>query len=225
MKASELTAGMLMGHFKLLKRVGKIAAPTRTKWRATCTLCNTDHTIPANYFIRPTNPKIHCGCANRSLRTTQNREYRIWIMMRVRTSDPKHKAFKDYGGRGIKVCDEWFNWDDGFEKFFAHIGAAPSLKYTLDRIDNEKGYEPNNVKWSTAAEQRANQRPRAPRVPKPKPIPLFPVNAFTIAFDKKEKAKAKKKAEIALAKRIKAINAKSKKAAIKKTATKLGAVK
>lgn len=89
-------------------------------------------------------------------------EYRVWVMMHVRCEDPKHIAFKHYGGRGITVHSEWHkkNGKDGFKAFLEHVGKRPSLKYSLDRINNDGSYVPGNVRWATAKEQRANQRPR-----------------------------------------------------------------
>jgi hypothetical protein len=85
------------------------------------------------------------------------REYGIWISMKARCHNPKAAAFAFYGGRGITVCDQW-NASDGFESFYAHVGVAPSLKHTLDRIDNSRGYEPGNVRWATRKEQSRNMR-------------------------------------------------------------------
>lgn len=162
-KLKALVPGMVIGYFKLLKRLRKSARDcnmVKTKWRVLCLGCKTEHTVPGNYMIRRPNPKLHCGCQDKepSLRTKFNREYRIWYMMRMRTSDPRHKAYKDYGGRGIKVCPEWFDFETGFEKFLEYIGPAPSKAHSVDRKDNHKGYEPGNVRWATAIEQAQNTR-------------------------------------------------------------------
>lgn len=67
----------------------------------------------------------------------------------------KHKWFKNYGGRGIKVCDEWRN---DFSSFFAEVGKKPTSRHQLDRINNDLGYQPGNVRWSTPAENSSNRR-------------------------------------------------------------------
>jgi hypothetical protein len=74
--------------------------------------------------------------------------------MRYRCNNPNHHAYENYGGRGITVCSRW----DNFENFLQDMGPRPSLEYTLDRIENNGNYEPNNCKWATALEQRHNRR-------------------------------------------------------------------
>lgn len=84
-------------------------------------------------------------------------EYRIWTGMKQRCENEKQTGFKDYGGRGIRVCEEW-SGEGGFELFFAHIGRRPTTRHTVDRIDNSRGYEPGNVRWATRKEQLRNTR-------------------------------------------------------------------
>ena len=87
-------------------------------------------------------------------------EYRIWLSMNDRCRNPKNKQFCDYGGRGIRVCDEW-QGPCGFEMYSRHIeslGPKPSEKHSLDRIDNNGNYEPGNIRWATKKEQQRNKR-------------------------------------------------------------------
>lgn len=94
-------------------------------------------------------------------KATTTPEYRAWMQMRYRCFNPRCEDFARYGGREITVAPEWCG-RGGFERFLAHIGLKPEPKrlYSLDRIDPDGNYEPGNVRWATAAEQRANQSTR-----------------------------------------------------------------
>lgn len=82
-------------------------------------------------------------------------EYHSWAHMIQRCTNPKNKAWKNYGGRGITVCDAWRK---AFAAFFAYVGCKPSPEHSIERIDNDRGYEPGNVKWATRSEQSLNRR-------------------------------------------------------------------
>ena len=82
-------------------------------------------------------------------------EYRAWHAMKTRCSNPRVKSFKDYGGRGIRVCDRWL---ESFENFIDDVGLRPSSRHSLGRKDNDGNYEPNNVRWETPEEQQNNTR-------------------------------------------------------------------
>lgn len=84
-------------------------------------------------------------------------EYGAYINAIHRCHNPKHPQYRDYGGRGIYVCDEW-RAPGGFWLFLDEIGRKPSPELTLDRLDNNKGYEPGNVGWRSRAEQARNRR-------------------------------------------------------------------
>lgn len=79
----------------------------------------------------------------------------IWSGIKLRCLNPRARNYAAYGGRGIIVCDKWKN---SFEAFVADVGDRPSPKHSLDRIDNERGYEPGNVRWATQKEQARNAR-------------------------------------------------------------------
>lgn len=108
-----------------------------------------------------------CGCQSRISRPRHGAcvggkltpEWRAWRDMLTRATNPNISHAKHYTGRGIGVCDEWnYGGDgDGFVRFLAHIGPKPAPRMTVDRIDNDKGYEPGNVRWATYQEQGANK--------------------------------------------------------------------
>ena len=94
-----------------------------------------------------------CDCGNPTHRMTDSRTYRIWCNMKTRCTNPKCKAYPDYGGRGITVCARW----DSFENFLEDVGEIPK-GLSLDRIDNDKGYEPGNVRLADSSTQNNNSR-------------------------------------------------------------------
>ena len=83
-------------------------------------------------------------------------EYKAWVDMKERCYNPKNDRYKNYGARGIAVCDEWKN---SFISFYSYIGEKPEPKseYSLNRVDNNKNYEPSNIEWSTREEQANNK--------------------------------------------------------------------
>lgn len=89
--------------------------------------------------------------------------YSIWYSMVKRCTDPNHHGYSEYGGRGIRVHEEWV-WSDtllkpqAFTNFVNYIGLRPSQYVTLDRMEVNGHYEPGNVKWATGQEQGRNKR-------------------------------------------------------------------
>ena len=88
---------------------------------------------------------------------TKTRLYTAWQHMKDRCLNEKAINYKDYGGRGIGICTEWMKFENFAEWSLTH-GYSDTL--SIDRIDNDKGYYPENCRWATWIQQRANQRPR-----------------------------------------------------------------
>jgi len=100
---------------------------------------------------RQRNTRKH-GNASRSGRTV---EYRAWQSMISRCTNRNFSQFKDYGGRGIAVCQAWM---ESFDRFLVDVGYRPSTYHTLGRINNDGNYEPGNVEWQTRKAQQNNRR-------------------------------------------------------------------
>ena len=155
MRFIDLT-GLKFAKLTVLKRSEKRRS-TGTLWDCLCDCGN--HTVVDSLKLRTGHTKT-CGCGKyfglgRSTHGMSNktRTYRTWKEMRNRCRNPNATQYKWYGGRGIKICDRWSN----FELFLEDMGERPEGR-TLDRIDSDGNYCKANCKWSTAKEQAKTNR-------------------------------------------------------------------
>lgn len=142
------------GRLIALERVGQ-DEKRHAFWRCICD-CGTEVTVRAGVLSQ--NRKLSCGCLWEDAMTkhgmTRTPEFTVWVQMRQRCGNPNHPRFKDYGGRGITVCERW----QRFEGFIADMGARPNSRATIERVDNDKGYSPENCVWLDKSLQNRNRR-------------------------------------------------------------------
>ncbi len=162
MAVSSLSSGMRFGRLTLLSDIGR-SDDGSVLWRCRCD-CGTEKVVKA-YRLRNGNTRS-CGCLQAESRTISNTKhghsvsnetrsttYNSWASMLNRCRNKNYHRYKDYGGRGISVCDRW----NKFDAFLSDMGERP-LGTTLDRLNNDGNYEPGNCRWATQHEQQNNRR-------------------------------------------------------------------
>lgn len=157
--------GNQYGRLKVIQRAGSLKGisesgkqRTRALWLCQCSCGNTSIVTGKN--LRNHNTKS-CGCLKQECLgqssvthgRSNTKEHQTWLAAKNRCFNPSYKSYSFYSELGM--CDEWIN---DFQSFYDHLGPAPSTKHSVDRIDNERGYFPGNVRWATYKQQRNNQR-------------------------------------------------------------------
>lgn len=157
--------------FNMLTAVEFVCVDTgHAHWRFRCD-CGGEKVIRASHA--KSGQIKSCGCSHGALvakaRTKHGHwigdraspEWSAWCLARNRCRNPEAHAFADYGGRGITMCERWADGEggkSGFECFLDDMGDRPSSRHTLDRRDNDLGYDPDNCRWVTMKDQGRNRR-------------------------------------------------------------------
>lgn len=147
-------AGRQFGEWAVIKKLARRDAYGQVRWVCICS-CGTRKEVLTSSLTRGASQS--CGCKGKDWCTThglsETPEYEAWAAMLQRCTNHKNKWFARYGGRGITVCKRWRK----FENFYADIGPRPDGG-SLDRYpDNDGGYRPGNVRWTTQKQQLRNR--------------------------------------------------------------------
>ena len=148
--------GQRFGRLTVISRV-KVVPNYQTRWVCKCDCGSPTEVIAGNLTRGHTQS---CGCVQKESRIKHGKstsfEYSVWSNLITRCNYPTHKSYKNYGGRGVSVCERW----KSFDNFYADMGNAPSNKHSIDRKEVNGDYTPENCKWSNRNEQSANTRRR-----------------------------------------------------------------
>lgn|SRR6185503_3088514 len=151
--------GQRFGRLLVLSIVAERTKQNRIQWLCSCD-CGKEWTVIGHNLTN--GRQKSCPCRKNQLAAERHyvhgmvhkREYRIWSGIKKRCFNPKEPAYKNYGERGITMCDEW---KKDFMAFYRDMGPCPD-GFTIDRINNDGNYEPGNCRWTTRVIQNRNRR-------------------------------------------------------------------
>ena len=147
--------GQIFGKWTVLEEI-KDTVDHRRWWKCRCE-CGVEKNVRENALKR-NNTRSCKRCSKKIHGLSFTPERNSHLAMIERCYNENHKAFKNYGGRGIRVCDRWSDKKDGIINFYNDMGKKPSKNHSLDRIDVNGDYTPENCKWSTVLEQSLNRQ-------------------------------------------------------------------
>lgn len=162
MRVRKNLTGKQFGRLSVLGRV-----PTSSGYSYYACVCECGSSTVARGANLSTGNTASCGCLradslsarSRSHGMSKTTTYKSWCHMKERCLNEGNQDYKDYGGRGIKVCERWLN---SFECFLADMGEKPDGKYSIDRLKTDGDYCPENCRWSTNEQQARNRRNNHP---------------------------------------------------------------
>lgn len=159
-----------VGRLTVIRELQAKIPPCRKSVRMFLCLCDCGtKTIKAINNLRRTSKQVlSCGCLQKEIvgglmRThglSNTTFHTVWENMKQRCNNPNYKQYKDYGGRGIKICDEWLDFK-AFYKWAINSNYQEGL--SIDRVNNNLGYSPDNCRWATAKQQVNNRRVNKPK--------------------------------------------------------------
>ena len=155
--------GHKIGRWTVVERANNKGS--QTHWRCVCE-CGEEKSVAGGNLRKGLS--LSCGCFHHELLANRNekhglskeRLYFVWKTINQRCKSPKSKSWENYGGRGIGICERWDSkTENGYLNFKNDMSPHQAKPFSVDRINNDGDYTPENCRWATPSQQRNNQRP------------------------------------------------------------------